>query len=352
MTHFLDTLPLDWTRPEGEEVLRLLASAYRTRAEMEEAAQGVGIETIDLAWNDRLRLSWRALFDEARLQNRLRPLVNRALADPRKAAIHARLNALLQPAPAVEVPEPRTAAGEPIVDARWRASDADTEKILGATSMLVDVAFLERGLRVSRSVARLKVHFGGAQFFGSGFLIAEDMLLTNHHVLFDYRTGAAATEVYVWFNFQLDIEDRPQKVDDLTADMQTIVADQEDDWAVIRLARKVDPALYPPLRLGSSRPLAPGSRVNIVQHPGGLEKKLSLIHNAVVHVDDRIVQYLTDTDRGSSGSPVFDERWEVVALHHSGGDLPIPGTTRRAFRNEGINIARVRAALQQRGVIG
>jgi hypothetical protein len=31
--------------------------------------------------------------------------------------------------------------------------------------------------------------------------------------------------------------------------------------------------------------------------------------------DATTVRYFTDTDRGSSGSPVCDDRWRVVALH-------------------------------------
>ena len=32
--------------------------------------------------------------------------------------------------------------------------------------------------------------------------------------------------------------------------------------------------------------------------------------------------YLADTQPGSSGSPVLNRHWEVVALHHSGGAHP------------------------------
>ena len=48
------------------------------------------------------------------------------------------------------------------------------------------------------------------------------------------------------------------------------------------------------------------------------------------------MQYVTSTLNGSSGSPVFNDGWEVVALHHAGGNIPEPTTHRRYFRNEGI----------------
>src|SRR4051794_13612949 len=80
--------------------------------------------------------------------------------------------------------------------------------------------------------------------------------------------------------------------------------------------------------------------VNIIQHPGGLPKQIALYHNLVVFVGGDRVQYLTDTLPGSSGSPVFDSRWRVVALHHKGGNVTEPGAKRKRvfFRNEGIHV--------------
>jgi len=59
------------------------------------------------------------------------------------------------------------------------------------------------------------------------------------------------------------------------------------------------------------------------------------------------VQYLTDTLPGSSGSPVFDKDWRLVALHHSGGWIPEPGSRDRVFRNQGIHVDRVIEVLNQ-----
>ncbi len=52
------------------------------------------------------------------------------------------------------------------------------------------------------------------------------------------------------------------------------------------------------------------------------------------------VQYLTDTLPGSSGSPVFDTDWNLIALHHSGGWLTEPNAATKStyYRNEGIAI--------------
>jgi hypothetical protein len=66
-------------------------------------------------------------------------------------------------------------------------------------------------------------------------------------------------------------------------------------------------------------------------------------NNFVEYVGNEVVQYITSTLTGSSGSPVFNDNWEIVALHHAGGMLPEPDTQRRFFRNEGILIASILA---------
>ncbi len=59
-------------------------------------------------------------------------------------------------------------------------------------------------------------------------------------------------------------------------------------------------------------------RVNILGHPGGDEMVVSLQDNRVMKVAGRKLFYRTPTERGSSGSPVFDQAWNLVALHHAG----------------------------------
>ena len=77
---------------------------------------------------------------------------------------------------------------------------------------------------------------------------------------------------------------------------------------------------------------------NIIQHPGGGPKQIALYHNVVVFTDTLRVQYLTDTMPGSSGSPVFDSGWQLVAIHHAGGWLKQPGKSDTRFCNEGIAV--------------
>jgi V8-like Glu-specific endopeptidase len=55
------------------------------------------------------------------------------------------------------------------------------------------------------------------------------------------------------------------------------------------------------------------------------------------------VRYRTNTEKGSSGSPVFNETWELAALHHSGDRSIVP------VYNQGIPFAAILALLEKRG---
>ena len=62
-----------------------------------------------------------------------------------------------------------------------------------------------------------------------------------------------------------------------------------------------------------------GEYLTIIQHPGGEPKQICVRENKLIRYDENgpFLWYETDTSGGSSGSPVFNNDWEVVALHHS-----------------------------------
>jgi endonuclease G len=80
--------------------------------------------------------------------------------------------------------------------------------------------------------------------------------------------------------------------------------------------------------------------VNIVQHPDGRPKEVSLRENELVARNERVLLYEADTLPGSSGSPVFNDLWEIVALHHY-GDPSAPIVAPGVLANEGIRISAI-----------
>jgi V8-like Glu-specific endopeptidase len=64
--------------------------------------------------------------------------------------------------------------------------------------------------------------------------------------------------------------------------------------------------------------LSQGQAVSIIQHPNGRTKAIALRNNNITKVDGDLLMYTTDTLGGSSGSPIFNDAWDVAGLHHSG----------------------------------
>jgi hypothetical protein len=229
------------------------------------------------------------------------------------------------------------------VDWQEPQDPAQLEKIMGAKSTLLDILFLEKGTLTSRSVARIVTPAGN----GSGFLVQGGLLVTNNHVL---PSADVARISKAEFNYQKTIGGLDATVDRYELDPDAgFATSKENDWSAVRL--KGDPAVtWGALELKPAT-VAKNDTVNIIQHPGGGPKQIALYHNVVTFADDKIVQYLTDTLPGSSGSPCFNDNWELVALHHSGGWLREPGTKDALFRNEGIHINAVIDGIKAAGLL-
>jgi len=74
------------------------------------------------------------------------------------------------------------------------------------------------------------------------------------------------------------------------------------------------------LQLISPLVYATGEHVNIVQHPRGRRKEVALQKNNISNIYTNRIRYTTDTEPGSSGSPVFDNEWDLIAIHHAAGE--------------------------------
>jgi hypothetical protein len=81
-------------------------------------------------------------------------------------------------------------------------------------------------------------------------------------------------------------------------------------------------------------------RVYVVGHPLGGGVSFSLQDNLLLDWDERLVHYRTPTEPGSSGSPVFDDQWRLVAIHHAGEPhmRKLNGKPGTYEANEGISI--------------
>jgi endonuclease G len=207
--------------------------------------------------------------------------------------------------------------------------------------------FLVRGAEIQSAVGRvvLTQPVSGLQpgdGWATGFMVAPTLFLTNNHVI---PNAPFAEKVRVQFNYQLG----PTGIDEIT---EYFSFDADDvfrtnpalDYTLIRVRGNqgddVDSSRLPGeiwgfITLNDSPIYRSKQHFNVVQHPSGRRKEVALQDNEIDRLFSNVVRYKADTEPGSSGSPVFDNLWQIVALHHAGGDRDASG---KWLNNEGIRI--------------
>ena len=315
----------------------VLASLYPLTSDSYRIVDAAGLKRAHVAFQARALDNWWAILDEADKRGRVIDIVRAARRDYPEDPFLER----------AEQDKLTTVRG-PILGEQlhWDSQQpTDTlEKIIEQQSTLLPISFLEVGMQRARCVARVRLDNGT---LGSGFLTNNNIFVTNHHVL---QNEQEANTAVIQFNYQQTAEGRDlEPVDSRLDPDRGFATSSEDDWTLV----KVNGDLNSDWGAIDIKPVnvAEAARVNIIQHPGGGPKQIALYHNIVSYVDEKRVQYLTDTLPGSSGSPVFDSRWRLIALHHSGGWILEPETRKKFFRNEGININCIADSLEGIGFI-
>ena len=205
------------------------------------------------------------------------------------------------------------------------------ERVLGISD-LCSINFLARGLEAAKAVARIRVRRddGFGEWYGTGFLVAPGLLLTNHHVLSSEDQAALSVAE---FNFQHDLHgvEAPRRAYNLTPS-RLFFTDSGLDCSFVEVAPRSFEGM--PLMEFGHLPLIPasgkaidGEWVSMIQHPGGQPKQIAIRDSQIVTLTDEdavninledFIHYTTDSEPGSSGAPVLNDQWQVVALHHRG----------------------------------
>lgn len=239
--------------------------------------------------------------------------------------------------------------------------------VFGGPGEWVTSAFLENAKLAGAGVARLRVPriVGGQKehelgSLGTGWLIGRGLLLTNYHVLAARDIGepratnadflAQGKNAVAWFDYYAEGRDKIEIAID-----EIVCSNSDLDYALVRLAASTEIENRKPIPIPHRAPkLDRGTRLNVVQCPNGGPLRFAIRNNFFVGRGAKAYQirYLTDTDQGSSGSPVMDDNWQVVALHHGAqrvnpalysGD---PGFERVVkYHNEGVDVQTIIADL-------
>ncbi|CAB3706909.1 MAG: DNA/RNA non-specific endonuclease [Achromobacter sp.] len=210
------------------------------------------------------------------------------------------------------------------------SADLALERYIG-TNDLLPSNYLLSGHLHARAVGRIRYldRTTRRAAYATGFMVTPELMITNHHV-FPVATAAEfaafADGAVIEFGYEYDVLGR----------LQEPVAHALDPETFLHTHAALDLALVAvrPLDVGGRRPLTDqgylvldgalgkagaGDYATIVQHPDGREKQVALRNNEIVDnsLADVLI-YQSDTAPGSSGAAVFNNEWQVIALHSAG----------------------------------
>jgi V8-like Glu-specific endopeptidase len=230
----------------------------------------------------------------------------------------------------------------------------ELERLIRETNAYLDVSSWRTKLgEIEAQVCRVEI--GGGEIYGTGFLLGPDSVITNYHVVADVYEGKnfGPGDVLLRFDYkQLPdgktlnegteyrlaqegwlIDHSPKSpFDEVSGPLSTAPDPSHLDYALLRVdgapgqdtvgnAQEPNASTRKWIDIPAVAPeFIADSPLFIVQHPQAEPLKLALDTNAVIGVNANgtRVRYRTNTERGSSGSPCFNQNWELVALHHVG----------------------------------
>ncbi len=275
------------------------------------------------------------------------------------------------------------------------------EEAIYLENNLLKSHFLTEGSEVLKSVAMvtLKTAYNGlpaGKGWGTGFLVSNSLFMTNNHVI---PNKDFCKKIHMQFNYQDDYNNQPINSEFFETNENSFFYTNPDlDFTIVRLnrnpyrlrdfqnmnrmdsmsygseyadsvqieelkylddfiARRKPISAFDPSRIIRIFGYTPGRRynfipmrsnvtypidlrLNVIQHPQGRKKEVVIQQNKLNDVHTNIIHYFSDTDYGSSGSPVFNNTWDLMALHHA--RYPQEQT------NEGIRIDKIVTDLQNK----
>ena len=200
---------------------------------------------------------------------------------------------------------------------------AEFERLMG-TNDLVDEFYLERALIAANPVCRLSIRSpsGHERGCATGFMVSPRLLVTNEHV---FGSADEAAPSIAEFNYRFDVSGRPESSYRFRLRPDLFFYNNEKlDFALV----SVDPVSedgVPLATFGYHRLIPERGKMllkewmTVIQHPGGARRQFAIRENQCVDDEDPdVIWYRSDTAQGSSGSPVLNDSFQVVALHHAG----------------------------------
>lgn len=271
------------------------------------------------------------------------------------------------------------AAGKNVVLEQPPTTAAALEYIIKQPRLQEIGPFRERLGSVEACVCRVET----AQYMGTGFLVAPDLVLTAYYCVEDAIKTGDGSRMQVRFDYRVTgdtvsngvivriargtkenwlVDSSPYSNDERMGNTDSRLPTMDElDYALVRLERPIgaEPMqglLGPPrgwLKLPEKPPsITPGMTLFIAQFASGGPLKIAMDMQGVIGLNRNGTRlaYATATGPGAGGAPCFNASWEIVAMHHRKVWLDGARSPNEPHgHNEGIPIAAIRKRIIDAG---
>jgi V8-like Glu-specific endopeptidase len=231
------------------------------------------------------------------------------------------------------------------------------EKVFGDDSFKTYKWYMQGA---ARCLAVARIGRDSSKGFGTGFLLKgkdlkdalgdELILLTNAHVVSSgsEEKSLRPEEAIVIFE-ALDSNEEFRNLEIIWSspsselDATILRFSKEDQGRLKELTKELK--LYPVSKYLPAVETPPTQKVYVIGHPFGGTLQISFQDNLLIDHDEiSKIHYRTPTEGGSSGSPVFNQQWDLIGLHHAGSEVMpcLNGKSGNYEANEGIWIQAIK----------
>ncbi|MEH1883261.1 trypsin-like peptidase domain-containing protein [Nostoc sp.] len=185
-------------------------------------------------------------------------------------------------------------------------------------------------LKARNTVCRIESPKGTG--IGTGVLVGKNLLLTCNHIFSKTQVRQA------WVSFNYNADSRKLDNDVFELDMTFVSYHNRPDYALVKI--KDNSQQQKAIFINETSILDSGQDIRIIHHPQGNPVIISDF-GQITQVGEDYIDHNVKTDDGSSGAPIFNRQWELIAIHQgnpsigrsvtpdSTGGIPI-----RAFWNQ------------------
>ena len=167
------------------------------------------------------------------------------------------------------------------------------------------------------------------QGFGTGFLVARNIIMTNQHVTEILIRNGGVPQVRFGYIKNLGGPGADNgRVVKFAAQNWELISDPPSglDFSLLQLAENAGEDNLGARQRGWLKPdiqhdFKKDEPMMILQHPQIQPMKFAAGYLRDYNQQTRRIAYTMNTKGGSSGSPCFDLNWDLIAIHHEGDDF-------------------------------